>query len=58
MSQITVIFNFKGKIANIQFNAKDKMNNICEKFISQLKEDCSKLYFKYNGNLIKEELKL
>ena len=57
MSQATVIFNFRGNKKIIQCNNSEKMKNICEKFISQLKENKAKICFKYNNNIIKEELK-
>ena len=57
MSQATVIFHYKDKNTIIQCNTKEKMRNICERFKSQIKENINKLCFKYNGNLVNEELK-
>ena len=57
MSEATVIFNFKGEKIKIKCINTEKMENICERFTSEIKVKINKLYFKYNGNLINEELK-
>ena len=57
MSEATVIFNFKGEKIKIKCINTEKMENICERFTSKIKEKMNKLYFKYNGNLINEKLK-
>ena len=56
MSQATVIFNYKDKKIINQCNTKEKMKNICERFKSQIKNNENKICFKYNGNIINEEL--
>ena len=57
MSLPAVIFNFRDERIKIECMTSEKLRNICEKFISQMKENNTKLYFKYNSNLINEDLK-
>ena len=57
MSQATVIFSFKQEKIIIKCITTEKMKNICERFGLQIKRNINNLFFKYNGNLINEELK-
>ena len=58
MSQATVIFSFKQEKIIIKCITTEKMKNICERFALQIKQNINNnLNFKYDGNLINEELK-
>ena len=57
MSQASMIFNFRGEKIIINCTTTEKMRSICGRFASQINEDITNLFFKYNGNLINEELK-
>ena len=51
-----VLFYFEKKEIIIQCNLKDKMKYIFKKYWSKEEKDINKLYFKYNGNIIKEDM--
>ena len=57
MTQVTVIFTFKDNKTIIECSTSEKLINICERFASKIKENISRFYFKYNGNIINKELK-
>ena len=58
MSQIKVIFNYKGKTTQITCKNTEIMSNICDRFASEIKESVNNINFKYNGNLINKKIKL
>ena len=59
MSQGTVIFTYNGKEIVIPCVTNEKLNIICERFITKLKLDISKnYYYIYGGNIINKELNL
>ena len=56
MDKISIIFNYKGTKTIMHCTSLEKFKNICERFASKAQEDISKIFFLYNGNLIKEDL--
>ena len=59
MSQGTVIFTYNGKQIVIPCVTNEKLNIICERFITKLQLDISKnYYYIYGGNIINKELNL
>ena len=57
MSQASAIFTFRQEEIIIKCLTTEKMKNICERFTLQINQNINKLNFKYDGNLINEELK-
>ena len=55
MSKASVIFTFKDKETVIECLTTEKLINICKRYISKIKDDISRLYFMYNGNIINKE---
>ena len=53
-----VIFTFKGINTIIQCNIKDKMIDICNKFVNKIGIDINSIYFLYNGIQLNLELTL
>ena len=51
-----VVFTFENEEIIIECNIKDKMKDIFIKFSSKVQKDLNKLYFIYNGNIIKDEM--
>ena len=56
MADVEFIYN--GININIPCDKKDKMKDICEKFINKTQIDKNLVYYLYNGDKIKEELTL
>ena len=50
------VFTFENKEIIIECNTKDKMKDIFIKFSSKAQKDLNKLYFIYNGNIIKDDV--
>ena len=53
-----VEFIYEGKKSVIQCNLKDKMKDICNKYISKMRINVNNIYFLYGGKIIEEELRL
>ena len=57
MSKGIVIFTYNSKETIIQCITNEKLNIICERFITKLQLDKSKIYYYlYNGNIMNKEL--
>ena len=56
MSQINVIFNYKGKTTQITCKNTEIMSDICDRFSSEIKESVNNINFKCNGNSINKKL--
>jgi len=56
MAEVEFIYN--GININIPCDKKDKMKDICEKFINKAQIDKNLVYYLYNGDKINEELTL
>ena len=52
----TVIFTFNGVNTTIQCLKEDKMENICNKYITKIGININSLFFLSNGNKINKEL--
>ena len=51
-----VIFSFENEEIIIQCDLKDRMKDIFMKYCSKIQKDVNKLYFIYNGNIIKQDM--
>ena len=51
-----VVFSFENEETIIDCDFKDKMKDIFMKYCSKVQKDINKLYFKYNANIIKEDM--
>ena len=53
MLEATIIFTYNGKQTIIQCMTNEKLNIICERFITKLQLNKSKIYYYlYGGNII------
>ena len=51
-----VVFSFENEETIIECDFKDKMKDIFMKYCSKIQKDFNKLLFKYNANIIKEDM--
>ena len=51
-----VVFSFENEETIIDCDFKDKMKDIFIKYCSKTQKDVGKLYFRYNANIIKEDM--
>ena len=51
-----VVFSFENEETIIECDFKDKIQDIFMKYCSKIQKDFNKLLFKYNANIIKEDM--
>ena len=56
MSEVKIIFEFKGMKTTIKCNKSEKMRNIIKRYGTIVEIDINKIYLVYNGNKVNEEL--
>ena len=56
MSEVKIIFAFKGMKTTIKCNKVEKMRSIMKRYGAKVEIDINKIYLVYNGNKVNEEL--
>ena len=56
-SEAKIIFNYEGEDITIQCSIEDKMEDICQKYVTKIESNINSLLFLYRGNQINMELK-
>ena len=56
MSEVKIIFAFKGMKTTIKCDKAEKMRNIMKRYGTLVEIDINKIYLVYNGNKVNEEL--
>jgi len=58
MNEIILVFDYSQNIINIQYKRNEYMKDIFGRYLIKINKSKNDVFFLYNGNKIKEELKL
>ena len=56
MSEVKILFTFRGIKTTIQCNKNEKLRNVMKRYETKVEIDINKVYLLYNGNKVDEEL--